>query len=363
MTEDNKEKTGFFKRVIMAIKDFEHYGIFASENLGVALKYLLMIVLVFTLVISAVFTYQFSTNIKEAIGYYDQNIKEVSYENGILKVNNGENFEIKNDKSLIPYIVIDTDANTEEISRYQEQLSLYESGIVLLNDKMIYKNEMLSQNIEYHYEDLAKAYEVTAFEKVYVDEFIKNTNQMPLYFGFFMAMFVYLYLIYLSSTFVDVMMLAVLGFIVARIAGMRMRFKANFQIGIYALTLPIILNLVYIIINSFTGFTIIYFSWMYTTISYIYVIVAILMIKTDFINKQIELQRILQEQEKVRQEMQRKEEEKQNKENKDTNEEGKEEQENDNEEKSKKKSKDKQDNNIGNKGLAPQEAKELQDNQ
>ena len=52
--------------------------------------------------------------------------------------------------------------------------------------------------------------------------------------------------------------------------------------SIYALTLPIILNIVYVLLNSFTGFTIQYFQIMYNLISYIYIIAAILIIKSDF---------------------------------------------------------------------------------
>lgn len=365
MTEDNKEKIGFFRRAMIAIKDFDHYGIFASEKLSTAVKYLLIILLLFTIIIAAVFTYQFSTNIKQGIEYYHENIDTVSYNEGKVHINHGEVLEIQNDQAMVPYILIATDINGEEISHYQDKLNGYQSGILLLNNRIIYKNQLLSQNMEYHYEDIAKAYGINSFQKEDVDAFIQNTNQIPLYFGFFIMMFIYLYLVYLSSTFVDIMMLAVLGFIIARIAGMRVRFKASFQIGIYALTLPIILNLIYMIINVFTGFHIRYFSWMYTTISYIYVIVAILMIKTDFIHKQIELQKLIEEQEKVKQEMQRKEEEKkqeeekQNKEKKDT----KEEQEGEIEENPKKKEKPKKDNNLGKQGLAPQEAKNLLDNQ
>ena len=48
---------------------------------------------------------------------------------------------------------------------------------------------------------------------------------------------------------------------------------------------------------------------MYNTISYIYVIVAILMIKTDFINRQLELIKLAEEQEKIKAEIKQKEEE------------------------------------------------------
>ncbi len=69
----------------------------------------------------------------------------------------------------------------------------------------------------------------------------------------------------------------------------RLRYKATFNIGVHALTLPLLLNLIYIIVNLFTGFEIRHFQWMYTSISYIYVVVAILMIKTEIINQKIQL--------------------------------------------------------------------------
>ena len=48
---------------------------------------------------------------------------------------------------------------------------------------------------------------------------------------------------------------------------------------------------------------------MYNTISYIYVVVAILMIKTDFINRQAELIKIAQERLKVKEELEKQKEE------------------------------------------------------
>ena len=48
---------------------------------------------------------------------------------------------------------------------------------------------------------------------------------------------------------------------------------------------------------------------MYTAVATIYIITAILMIKSDVIKKQMELRRIIEEQEKVKQELKQKEEE------------------------------------------------------
>ena len=136
------------------------------------------------------------------------------------------------------------------------------------------------------------------------------------------------------NTFIDAAMLGVLGLIVARLIGIRMKYKATVNIGIHALTLPLILQIIYLTVNILTGFEVKYFQWMYTTISYIYVVVAILMIKTQFINQQIELMKIKLEQEKIREETNQQEEQK--------NEEPEEKQENPED-----KDKKEEDNNLG----------------
>lgn len=363
MCGENNEKLGFFKRVYLAITDFDKYGLFASESIGTAIGYLLKIILILALTISAMFIYQFHNNLQETIEYFKENISQIQYKDGILQVNQGEKIELHNENAILPYIIIHTSANEQEVEKYENDLNSYETGLLILNDRVIYKNELLSQNMKYDYSYIAENYKLEEFNKQDVLNAISQTNLSYLYITVFIVMFICSYILYLSSTFVDIVMLGVLGFIIARISGMKIRFKATFNIGIYALTLSILLNVVYAVINGLTGFSIQYFQWMYTTISYIYVIVAILMIKADFINKQAELMKIIEEQEKVRQEMILKEEQKkqeeeknQNKDNKDK----KEDEEDKNQEPKKRKSKDKKED-LGTDGLAPQEVRKLQE--
>lgn len=360
MTEENVKKTGFFKKIYLAIKDFEHYGIFAAENLWTAIKYLLKIMVIFAVIVSGMFAYQFYTYFQNAVHYFENNIQEVSFANNQLEVNKGETIEIQNDTSAIPYIVIDTDATEEELQSYRQKLDSYEAGIMILKDKVLYKNEILTQSLEYRYEEITKNYPIGEFDKQAVLDFVTKLDMVSLMISMFVAIFIYVYVVYLATAFVDIVMLGVLGFIVGRIAGMKIRFKATFNIGVYALTLPILLNVLYIVVNTLTGFTIQNFSWMYTTISYIYVIVAIFMIKSDFIDKQAELMKIIEEQEKVRREIilqeekKKKEEEKENQDNKDQEEKQKEEK--------KQKKKEKEEPGLDD-GLAPQGVEELPNNE
>lgn len=103
----------------------------------------------------------------------------------------------------------------------------------------------------------------------------------------------------------DVVLLAILGYIVSRLFRIPLKFGPVFNIAVYSMTLPILLNAIYILINLLTGFEIKYFTIMYNAISYIYMITAILLIKSDLIKRNVELTAIIEEQEKVKQEMER----------------------------------------------------------
>ena len=86
MQEENK-KMNFFNRVIASIKDFEKYQIFAVEGIGKSLKYLVIIMLIFSSVIAVAFTYKFGNSFNNAFKYFKENIGEVSYKDNKLTVN------------------------------------------------------------------------------------------------------------------------------------------------------------------------------------------------------------------------------------------------------------------------------------
>ena len=103
--------------------------------------------------------------------------------------------------------------------------------------------------------------------------------------------------------------------------------------AVYSITISTTLQLIYIIVKTFTGFNVKYFDLMHTAISFICLTAAIFMIKSDVIKQQIELMKVMeikkkeQEEEKEENEEKRKEEkseeeekreEKESKENKNT---------------------------------------------
>lgn len=334
----NSEKIGFFKRVLISIKDFEKYIEFAIEKTTTAIGYLAKLIVIFALVVSATFTYRFMQDVQNGISYVKEEMPDFAYEEGELSIQAEEAIKIEHEKSILQYIIMDTNATQEQQADYITDIAGYSNGVVILKDRFILKNAMLKEPIEYFYKDVQNEYGIGNFTKEQAVSKIEETNKTVLYSMFYVTMTIYLFLVYFVTVLLDAFTFFILGLIVSRIVGIKIKMKPIFNMAVYALTLPIILNLIYIVVNTFTGFTIQYFQWMYTAIASIYMIVAILMIKADFINKQKELMKIVEEQEKVRQEIQEREEKDKEK---------KEQEEQKKQEKEEKKKEKKKDNNLG----------------
>lgn len=128
-------------------------------------------------------------------------------------------------------------------------------------------------------------------------------NQMKMFGILLIIMLLWVLPFYIIYTLIDALMLSVLGFLTSKMTKLKIKYSAIYTMAIYSLTLPILLNLIYMIVNILTGFTIEYFNFLYTSVSGIIMVTAILMIRADLIKKQAELMKIISEQEKIRAEL------------------------------------------------------------
>ena len=320
MSEDEnkikaKNKRGFFRNVLKSIKDFDKYEDFGLEGFGRTALYLIEIIAILVVILAGTSTYRFSKTMNDVKNYYEENIKVLSYNDGILDVNDGEKIEINNSENIITSIIIDTsDLSEEKIEEYKEKIKSCNNGIVVLKDKVLLKNQMLSAVTETTYTDLFSKYSIESLSKEQVLDYY-NQSKSTIYSSVFATVFISMFAVYLTSAIVDALVITILGYLVARIMGMNIRFGAMFSMGVHALTLSIILNMVYIIFNGITGYTVKYFQFMYNAVAYIYIITAVLIIRSDYIKKQGEIQKIKTEQEKVREELEMKEREREDAEN------------------------------------------------
>lgn len=324
--EKQEKKMGFFKKVKYSITNIEKYPEMAAEGVPAALKYLVKIMAIFAIIVALGLVYQLNTTIKDGISYVENELPDMTYSNGTLKVDSKDAIIIENENSVVNKVIIDT--NTEDqtkIDEYVNSINTESSGMVILKDKAIVKSAALSTATVYTYTDIISSVTNQSFDNVTkqdVINYLKGSGMTSIYTMFFVMMFIYTFIIYLMSVFVDTVVLAILGNITILFTKMKIRFSAIYNMAVHALTLSIILNAIYIVVNMVTGFEIKYFQVMYTSIAYIYLVATIFIIKSEFTKGQAELAQIIEVEKEVKQEIQEQErqekEDEEKKENKNT---------------------------------------------
>ena len=141
-------------------------------------------------------------------------------------------------------------------------------------------------------------------EAIFILENTENYKILPVYF---ISNFILNFSVYSIITILDIVLLVLLGYVSMMFSAIRFKTNVLFNIATSAISLSVIAKGIYLIVNMMSGFTIEYFDIMYTSIAYIYMIAAILIIKSDFIKNEQELMHIIAEQEKIRQEFEEKE--------------------------------------------------------
>ena len=269
--------------------------------------------IVFSLLISIGITYKFSTTVDFITEYVETELPNFYYENGELHVEQEELIEINKEEIFFGTIMINTVSNQAELAEQVENFKKYSSGIFLNKEQVGIKLNDMAGTVFYNYKDI----EIPGEEKLTKQEiisYIKDTNKTVFYIGYYIVTVIYLFLIYTIIIFMDAIMISLIGYIISRIARINLRYTPILNIAINSLTLSILLNAGYILLNTITGFEIKYFTIMYNGVAFVYLTTAILMIKSEMVKQQMELLKLEEEQKKVREELQRQEEEQREKE-------------------------------------------------
>lgn len=72
-----EKKSNFFKKIWTSIADFEEYEEFAADKVSKAVKYIILLTLIFTIVIGIAYTYKFNLAVKDIKNYVNENIEDI----------------------------------------------------------------------------------------------------------------------------------------------------------------------------------------------------------------------------------------------------------------------------------------------
>ena len=291
-----QKKIPFFKRLKNAITNFDEYQKFSQEKLGTAIKYFLKLMLIFSILISGFLTARMYKEIETIKTSFAEECPDFRIENNTLLIE-GENKKYEKD---IGYETLGLIVDSENTDLTEEQNGQYQRIIAFYKDRMVMKT--MDTKTSMTYEDISKNQNINGLSKQQILDYANSNEMLVIYSIFFVVTIIFVFIAYSIQILLNIFLLSIIGLIMSKIAAVKLKYKEVFNMSIYALTLSIVLYLIYICVNISTGFTIKYFDLAYQIISYIYIVTAILMIKSDLIKQQIEVGRIIEEQKKVREE-------------------------------------------------------------
>ena len=305
----DEKKMKFFQRLKKSIFELEDYGFFLSEKLSVAFKYLFLLTLLISLLVTCSVSYMMTKMLNKGMAYLENEFPDFTFSDGVLET---LRYEEGYDEEFDFKIIVDTksEVNTETVKNYKNKLYQSQNGLVLLKDKFIFSFQ--GTELENSYTSLIampNESETINFEEFNFSnkqEMIKEINKLGISrIVLSYSIIIFLVLIFVNLMFIlsDVFVLTLLGLISAKICGVNFKVDPMMTLSIYALTLPTLIDTILDILLLTTGFSVPYFEAIRMLIAYIYVIAAIFMIKYDLIKQREELQKIIEVQKQVKEEL------------------------------------------------------------
>lgn len=294
-----ENKIPFFKKIVLSIKDLDKYNLLISEKFRRSIFYLLGIILIFSLILAIPMTYKSTQYLDEASEYVKNNIPNFTITAEGLDVESEEPAIISNSDNLGYKLILDD--GTSEVENYKSEFEEYDGIVIIaLQNKLHLITDGVQTDVEY--KDVMENLGAEQVTKESMLNLVEN-NKTTMIGSLYLSIFVGIYLIYIMSTLMDALALSLLVIIISKMAKVTLKYSQCVTISISSLTLPIILNLIYLCFNIMTGFYIKYFQVMYALVSYIYIVAVILIMRSDLIKKKqlikatIEVNKLEKEQE------------------------------------------------------------------
>ena len=150
------KKIGFFKSFWYAITNFEKYKEFAFSNSLQVVKYAVILLVLFSIIVTFSLVIPLIDIFKNGMGYFKDEFPDFTYSEGKLTVNSEEPIYLE-DKDTDTMLIVDTNATTDEKrAQYVEEGKAHTYLIILFSDEMCVKTANIGSYSIYEYDELSK---------------------------------------------------------------------------------------------------------------------------------------------------------------------------------------------------------------
>ena len=240
---------GFGRKFINSLYNFKAYNVFFNQSIGKGILYLFLLCICLSTIGNIFTAFSLNTAFNEAQDAVDNDIPDFSFSNGQLNVD-GDMPIILDEGQTLFYIDTKNDVDSSVLDKYT-------SGIILTKDKMIQKqNTAQIQTF-----DLKQMQDIS-FNKADLSPALKSIKLLAI-----ILMFIFFPLgSFIGKLISSFVIMGLGGLIINAILNKNLKYTDCVKLGMYSLTIPIIIKLIVGII----GINISFFFVLYYGIALLY---------------------------------------------------------------------------------------------
>ena len=242
----------FFQEIALAVSNFKFYKQAKDFQMGKGMKYIFSFIFLITLILTVKTAYDVRGGLNIAAEWTKENLPVIEIQKGIVSVDAKQPFKIIEEGFAL---IIDT---TGEIT----SLDGYETGVLLMKDKLIYKEN------EYKTE----THDLSNVEELKIDENFMNTLKRNAAWIVFPFVLLWFFIRFCIAKFLQISILSLIFLPISAIANIKLNYRQLFIMSIYAITAGTILGA----LLEFFGIALPFFSIIYAGLCIIYLVMAML---------------------------------------------------------------------------------------
>ena len=276
---ENENKIPFYKKVGYSIGKISKYPEMINLGWKKAVKYLVILMIIFAAILSGVSTYSSYQYAQETYNYLEENIPDCEYKDGVLTTNNEEAKTLENTfltNSFGGKIIVDTKTEDENIiNEYITSLGS-DIGYILRKDNIIVVNLESDGNKTYTYPEFFEKYFKTTIDSFNKQDILNAVQvQRNRYITFYLEYLIIYVIAYFIVFSIYIFIATLIIFIFAKLLKIKYKLPDIYASTIYGFTLTIILYLVYILFSYFSQIAIPYIEQVLVVIGTLYSTVAV----------------------------------------------------------------------------------------
>lgn len=266
---EKNNKLSFFARMISAITDFRIYPYVKREKLTSAIIYFLKLLLIITLIIS-IYVISNAYNVVEKFAVdFNSEIPNFTLKEGILSAETNAKYSLENG-----IVILDTNYTAKELKEISNTDTIgYDYNVLVSKDEInIYINETLADTVEFN----KVIGEHT--KQTFYNDIIQPFNDIKMKVYLFVCSYIAIFLAYILLKITSILTAMILATIFNFLFANNLKMGDMFKIVVYALTLPLIIETIALIIVGYVSESVIL---IYQILTGIYVFYALRAIKLD----------------------------------------------------------------------------------